>query len=401
MPTTLQIDKILARGDGILRMVPNWVPRQSRRPGRRLRLHPDDYYCFGLNRGAIIERWFSSLVPAMNGPLTSPGEGLSKVDVSGVYSDAVYFREVAETLGEELIGKELWKQYGQWPMYAKFFDNEWPLGHHLHLDDQHAQEINMLGKPEAYYFPAILNTHSGTFPATYFGYNPGVTREDVKKRLLMYETGDNRITELSRAYRLALDTGWNTPPGVVHAPGSLLTYEPQWNSDVASIQENVIGAGPNPREQLVKDLPEKKKNSIDAIMETMDWEANTDPDYYTKYFRPPLAIDTGSPNWSEKWIVYATPCLAAKETRINPGMEVVIKDAAAYGCIIIQGHGEFGAFRDAEAAGMLRFNQLSGDEYFVSDAAARTGVRVVNHSRHEPMVILRHFGPNSGAPNKV
>ena len=401
MPTTLQLGKVLEKGGGILRMVPNWVPRLFSQPGRRLRLHPDDYYCFGLNRGAITERWFSSLVPAMNGSLTSPGEGLSKVDITGFYSGAIYFKEVVEALGEELIGKELWSQYAYWPMYAKFFDNEWPLEHHLHLDDRHAREIGMLGKPEAYYFPAILNTHRGAFPATYFGYNPGVTREEVKKRLLMYETGDNRITELSRAYRLSLDTGWYTPPGVVHAPGSLLTYEPQWNSDVGAVQENVLTAGPVPRERLVKDLPEAKKNNIDAVMEMMDWEANTDPGYYAKYFRPPLAIDTGSPDWSEKWITYATPYFAAKETQINPGAEVVVKDAAAYGCIIIQGHGEFGAFPDAEAAGMLRYNQLSGDEYFVSDAAARAGVRIVNHSRHEPMVILRHFGPNSGAPDTV
>ncbi len=77
-----------------------------------------------------------------------------------------------------------------------------------------------------------------------------------------------------------------------------------------------------------------------------------------------------------------------------------MKDSAAYGCILVQGHGSFGAFDDAEAPQMIRFRQLSGDEYFVSESAARAGVRVVNNSRHEEMVILRHFGPNSGAPEK-
>jgi hypothetical protein len=37
---------------------------------------------------------------------------------------------------------------------------------------------------------------------------------------------------------------------------------------------------------------------------------------------------------------------------------------------------------------------LSADEYFVSEAAAKSGVAVTNHSRWEPMVILKHFGPN-------
>ena len=55
-----------------------------------------------------------------------------------------------------------------------------------------------------------------------------------------YEKGDTRITELSRAYRIELGTGWYTPPGVIHAPGSYLTYEPQWNSDVNSVYENIV-----------------------------------------------------------------------------------------------------------------------------------------------------------------
>ena len=56
-------------------------------------------------------------------------------------------------------------------------------------------------------------------------------------------------------------------------------------------------------------------------------------------------------------------------------------------------NGKFGEF-DAEAAIMLRFGQLSADEYFVSQASAREGVTIANHSRWEPMVILKHFGPN-------
>ena len=70
-----------------------------------------------------------------------------------------------------------------------------------------------------------------------------------------------------------------------------------------------------------------------------------------------------------------------------------MKDGAAYGCIVIQGHGQFGGF-DAEAAIMLRYGQMSGDEFFVSEAAAKAGVRIVNKSKWEPMVMLKHFGPN-------
>jgi hypothetical protein len=81
-----------------------------------------------------------------------------------------------------------------------------------------------------------------------------------------------------------------------------------------------------------------------------------------------------------------------------PGQTVVAKDQAAYGCILVQGHGKFGV-HDAEAAVMLRFGQLSADEYFVSEAAAKDGVAITNHSRWEPLVMLKHFGPNyAGMP---
>jgi hypothetical protein len=76
-----------------------------------------------------------------------------------------------------------------------------------------------------------------------------------------------------------------------------------------------------------------------------------------------------------------------------PGQTVTVRDSAAYGCIVIQGHGKFGVF-DAEAAIMLRFGQMSADEYFVSERAAKEGVTITNRSRCEPMVILKHFGPN-------
>jgi hypothetical protein len=394
------IKKMFAERKGILRMVPNWMPRPFNRPGRRIRLHPDDYFYLGTKRGGITERWFSSVTPAMNGPLAPPDEGLSRVALSNDYKDTIYFKDVIAVLGADLIGAELQEKYGTWPMYSKFFDNEMPLFHHLHLSDADAARVGRLGKPEAYYFPPQLNNHPGVFPVTYFGYDPDVTKEEVKKRLLMYEAGDNRITELSRAYRLELGTGWYTPPGVVHAPGSYLTYEPQWNSDVNSMHENIVWGEVYPKDFLVGNLPKEKQNDLDAAMALMDWDANVDPHYRKKYFLQPLPVDTGTKDYSEKWITYRNDYFAAKETTIEPGKSVVLKDKAAYGCIIVQGHGSFGAYDDAECAVMLRHNQLSADEYFVSEKAARDGVAVSNRSSFEPMVILRHFGPNTDAPRR-
>ena len=54
-------------------------------------------------------------------------------------------------------------------------------------------------------------------------------------------------------------------------------------------------------------------------------------------------------------------------------------------------HDRAGAPRGA----FIRFGQLTHDEYFVSAEAAKAGVRMVNESASDPLVILKHFGPGA------
>jgi len=391
------IKETFEQGQGIFRLIPVFIPRRFSRPGLRLRLHPHDYYALGTRRGAIKERWFSSVIPAMNGELAPEDEGMSYVlPFSEKLEQKFTLKDAVDELKDVLIGRALFNQYGSWPMYSKFFDFQAPLFHHLHLSFEAAKRVGKLGKPEAYYYPPQMNNYPGEFPHTYFGFAPDVTKEMVRERLLNYEKGDTRITELSRAYRIELGTGWYTPPGVLHAPGSYLTYEPQWNSDVNSVYENITSSEVYPYEFLAENCPENKKRDIDYIMNLMDWEKNVDPDYRKKYFRSPVLIHSDD-TYTEKWVAYGNDYIAAKELTIYPGQTVVVKDAAAYGCIIIQGFGKFGIY-DAESAIMLRFGQASADEYFVSEEAATNGVKITNNSRFEPLVMLKHFGPNAGAP---
>ena len=167
---------------------------------------------------------------------------------------------------------------------------------------------------------------------------------------------------------------------VIHAPGSYLTYEPQWNSDVNSVYENVTSGEVYPYEFLVENCPDDKKRDVDYVLSLMDWEKNVDPFYREHYFRPPLVCAHSDDRHVEKWVVYANNYFGAKELTILPGQTVTVRDGAAYGCIIIQGHGQFGV-HDAEAAIMLRFGQISADEYFVSEAAARAGVTITNRNQ--------------------
>ena len=45
-------EQALEQGKGILRLAPTWVPRSFCRPGKRIKLHPDDYFILG-QRGGI------------------------------------------------------------------------------------------------------------------------------------------------------------------------------------------------------------------------------------------------------------------------------------------------------------------------------------------------------------
>ena len=97
------------KGAGILRLAPTFVPRRFSQAGRRLRLHPDDYYALGTARGSIKERWFSSVIPAMNGPLAPADEGMSYVVPTERREDRFLFKDAVDELGAGIIGEELAK----------------------------------------------------------------------------------------------------------------------------------------------------------------------------------------------------------------------------------------------------------------------------------------------------
>lgn len=379
----------LEKNGGVLRFDPIFIPRQFGDAGRRLRIHPDDYYAYGVKRGSVKERWFSSVIAANNGPLAEPDEGMSRVNTGKDRSERVYFKDFVDSLGADLIGKKLYDKYGTWPMYSKFYDYTGPLFFHLHLDFESAARVGRIGKPEAYYYPPQYNNYPGKFPHTYFGFDPDTTKEQVKDRLLKYESGDNRITEFSRAFRIELGTGWYTPPGVLHAPGSYLTYEPQWNSDVNSVYENITDGEIYDYKFLCENCPEDKMRDIDYIMSLMDWEANVDPHYKKIYFRPPVTLEENE-DYVQKQVAYGNDYIAARELTVFPGKTVTVKDGFAYGLIITQGFGKLGSY-DCSTACMLRVGGVSQDEFFVSEKTATEGLTITNKSDSEPLVMLKHY----------
>jgi hypothetical protein len=389
------VRQAIEAGNGIMRLAPTWVPRSFLMPGRRLRLAPQDLYALGAHRGGIDERWFASTTAAAN-PGAPSDEGLSYLVFRG--ERVATLREAVDLEGPRLVGPAIWERYQRWPVYSKFFDNLGPIPHHMHQNNAQAALVGQQGKPESYYFPPQLNASGNSFPYTFFGLEPGTTKNDVRRCLERWEQGDNGILDYSKAYRLKPGTGWLVPPCILHAPGSLLTYEPQWGSDVFSMYQSMVEGRPVPRELLTKDVPPDRHQDLDYLVEQLDWEANVDPSFKDHHYLEPVPVgDSRSEGYVDRWIVYGKidgqELFSAKELTINPGVKVTIKDNGAYGLIAVQGNGWIGKQR-LQTPAMIRFGELTEDEVFVSYEAARQGV-VFDNTGSEALVTLRYFGPDT------
>jgi hypothetical protein len=395
MSNSALLRETLAAGEGIVRLAPCWVPRSFLMPGGRLKLDPRDLYALGAHRGGIDERWFSSTTNAANGPGTPDDEGLSYVALNG---RRVLLREAIETVGDDFLGSDVMREHGGWNVLCKFFDNLGPIPHHMHQLDEHARKVGQRGKPEAYYFPPQYNFKDNNFPYTFMGLEPGTKQDDVRRCLERWNEGDNGILYHSKAYRLQPGTGWQIDAGILHAPGSLVTYEPQVNSDVFGMFQSMVEGRAVPWDLLVKDVPPEHHRDLDYIIGMLDWNANVDPEFAGhRLFHPKsvkLEAEMADAGYSEKWVVYSTGHYSAKELTISPGRSATIRDAAAYGLIVVQGWGSFGKM-EVETPSLIRYGQMTKDELFVTAAAAKRGVSITNRSDEENLVILKHFGPGN------
>jgi hypothetical protein len=394
-PHSAAVRSALDASKGVLLLAPTWVPRSFLMPGRRIKLAPQDIYAYGAHRGGIDERWFASTTPAANDNRT-PDEGLSYVVVGGKRAFTLADAIAAE--GAAFLGAAMWNKYQRWPVYSKYFDNLGPIPHHMHQSNAQAALVGQQGKPESYYFPPQLNAVSNNFPYTFFGLEPGTTKEEIVNCLKRWNEGDNGILNYSKAYRLQPGTGWLVPPCVLHAPGSLVTYEPQWGSDVFGMYQSLVEGRPVPYSLLVKDFPADKHNDPVYLVEALDWAGNVNPNFKDSHYLEPIAVaDTASEGYVDRWIVYGKvngeELFTAKELTVNPSVKVTIKDNGAYGLNSVQGSGTINGHH-LQTPAMIRFGELTSDEYFVTHDAARAGVTFHNTGA-EPLVTLRYFGPDT------
>jgi hypothetical protein len=387
------LNRALDAGKGVLRLTPNWVPRNFLHPGKRIKLAPTDWYALGTHRGGIDERWFASTTEAANEG-RNPDEGLSYVVFEG---ERFLLKDAVEEGQGRVVGQAIWNQYQRWPVYSKFFDNMGPIPHHMHQQTKDAKLTGQQGKPESYYFPPQLNAAENHFDYTFMGLEPGTTKADVIRCLENWDKGDNGILDMSRAYRLKPGTGWMIPSGVLHAPGSMCTYEPQWGSDVFGMFQSLVEGREVPWDLLVKDVPQDKHHDLEFIVEQLDWEKNVEPHFKDQnYVEPIIDRAASGPGYTDRWIDYGgfdgEQLVTAKELTVEAGAKCVLRDPGASGWITVQGSGRINGL-PLQTPVMIHFGEEPWDEVFITAEAAAKGVTIENTGR-EPLVSLRYFGPN-------
>jgi hypothetical protein len=130
----------------------------------------------------------------------------------------------------------------------------------------------------------------------------------------------------------------------------------------------------------------------------LDWDSNVDPNFKENHYLEPTPVaDTRSEGYVDRWIVYGKingqQGFTAKELTIDPGAKCTIKDNGAYGLITVQGHGKMNKLV-LDSPKLIRFHELTEDEVFCTEDAAKAGVVFENTSPVEPLVMLRYFGPD-------
>ena len=199
------------------------------------------------------------------------------------------------------------------------------------------------------------------------------------------------------------------PPCVLHAPGSLVTYEPQWGSDVFGMYQSMVEGRRVPWDLLVKDVPEDKHHDLDHLVDVSSTGRRTSipssRPFPTTSSRS-SSTRSGSlaePGYVDNWIVYGKvdgkQLFSARELTVQPGRSVTIKDEGAYGLIVTQGRGVAGKL-EVDCPVYIRYGEVTRDEVFITEKRAKEGVTFKNTGT-ESFVSLRYFGPDvhPKAPN--
>lgn len=383
-------ERVLAEGRGIVRLEPCWVARTLAPAGHRLGL-PESAYGLG-ERGEICERWLASTTRATN--LIGPAdEGLSYISTDD--GSRLTLREAVELEPEAIMGRSYAATHRGLGRLAKILDYGTRLPYHVHLRARHAALVGRNPKDEAYYFPEGFE--SGPHPETFFGIHPSIAQDRGRQALLqdLIDWDSDRILRYSRAYVQVPTEGFHAPAGVLHAPGTAVTIELQEDSDVFAMLQGVTEGRRISKELMFHDVrPEDRARFGERfVLELIDWETNADPEFYEHRHLSPLPTASSETVGQESWIFYNTTKFAGKRLVVGPSSSYGSTDPGVYSLLVLSGSGFIGGHRVEGGVPEL-------DELLVADAAATSGVEIVNDDPTRELVILKFFGPDivSGVP---
>jgi len=372
------LDRELNKAGGLLRLKPTFVARDLYPALGRLGLKDPS----AGERGWLCERWIASCVEADN-PIPVKHEGLSFIVPSEDEVEMSFLQALA-LRPERLLGKEYAGAHqNRFGVLTKLLDIGLPIPWHLHAGEEDARRYwGKNPKEEAYYFLEVDNP--GPLPYSHLGVHPDVNPEDLLPLLQRWD--DDKVLDLSPAYRLNVGEGFHIFPGVPHAPGTALTLEIQEESDVYNVFQAVYyGRRFSKEALLLRGLPDER-----AALRLIDWEKSKRPDFYRAYHTVPERIRRaeGEEEGTESWVFspQRTRKFSGKEVRIPPGKTFRSQEPGAYAFFLWKGEGSLNGQE-------VRAGDPSKDEVFVT-AELATRLHVVTNTGREEMVFYKIFGPD-------
>ena len=165
-------------------------------------------------------------------------------------------------------------------MYSKFFDNKGALPHHVHHREQHAKLVGHERRsPSPTTSPCRTTTTARITPTRSSACAPAPQRTRWPSACATSPRGTTRSRTCPSPSDWRRERGGTCPAGVLHAPGSLCTYEPQKASDIFAMYQSLTGDTIIPEADLWKNTPPDKVGNIDYMIEVLDWETNVDPNF--------------------------------------------------------------------------------------------------------------------------
>ncbi len=370
--------------DGVLRLDPALVARDWLPPGRRLGL-PDSDYDLG-ERGFVCERWLGSTTNADNrvGPAD---EGISYVRTAS--GDRLNLADAVAAAPDLIMGEEYAASHEGLGRLAKIFDYGARIPFHIHPPADQAALVGRNSKDEAYYFPPGVDL--GDHPETFYGLHPWIAKHDRDALLPYLEAwNDDSILKNSFAYTQVPEEGFLIHSGILHAPGTALTIELQEDADTMSMFQALNAGTIISKEMLYKDVSAEDRAELKerALMRWIDWEANSDPDFYEKRVLRPRVFREEE-GVTESWLFYGTPKFSGKRILLEPGARITDQENGVYNVLVWSGEGT--------VAGVPVAGQSPGeDELLLTHAAATRPHDIVNTGSTD-LLIIKFFGPDINA----